>query len=154
MGTCNFCTMKNFNLYALVLEDLDQDDDDIIDLLYEDYEREINAELEKLNEKLLFHKVTIKAGYYEGFQLYVECEHDLDKYKDYDDDDCDYYFDMSREEASKLITDNGGKVTGSVSKKTSFLLAGEAAGSKLIKAESLGIPVLSLEDLMERLKER
>lgn len=101
MGTCNFCTMKNFNLYALVLEDLNQDDDDIIDLLYEDYEREINAELEKLNEKLLFHKVTIKSGYYEGFQLYVECEHDLDKYKDYDDDDCDYYFDMSREEAYK-----------------------------------------------------
>ena len=60
--------------------------------------------------------------------------------------------DMSREEAAKLITDNGGKVTGSVSKKTSFLLAGEAAGSKLTKAESLGIPVLSLEDLMERLK--
>lgn len=101
MGTCNFWTMKNFNLYALVLEDLDQDDNDIIDLLYEDYEREINAELEKLNEKLLFHKVTIKYGYYEGFQLYVECEHDLDKYKDYDDDDCDYYFDMSREEAYK-----------------------------------------------------
>lgn len=101
MGTCNFWTMKNFNLYALVLEDLDQDDDDIIDLLYEDYTREINAELEKLNEKLIFHKVTIKAGYYEGYQLYVECEHDLDKYKDYDDDDCDYYFDMSREEAYK-----------------------------------------------------
>ena len=37
------------------------------------------------------------------------------------------------------------------SKKTSFLLAGEAAGSKLAKAESLGIPVLSLEDLMKRL---
>lgn len=101
MGTTNFWTMKNFNLYALVLEDLNQDDDDIIDLLYEDYAREINAELEKLNEKLSFHKVTIKAGYYEGLQLYVECEHDLDKYKDYDDDDCDYYFDMSREEAYK-----------------------------------------------------
>ena len=59
--------------------------------------------------------------------------------------------DMSREEAAKLITDNGGKVTGSVSKKTSFLLAGEAAGSKLTKAEALGIPVLSLEELLERL---
>ena len=59
--------------------------------------------------------------------------------------------DMSREEAANLITDNGGKVTGSVSKKTSFLLAGEAAGSKLAKAESLGIPVLSLEELMKRL---
>ena len=60
--------------------------------------------------------------------------------------------DMSREEAAKLIADNGGKVTGSVSKKTSFLLAGEAAGSKLTKAHSLGIPVLSLEELIERLK--
>ena len=58
---------------------------------------------------------------------------------------------MSREEAAKLITDNGGKVTGSVSKKTSFLLAGEAAGSKLAKAESLGIPVLSLDELMAQL---
>ena len=59
---------------------------------------------------------------------------------------------MSREEAAQLITGNGGKVTGSVSKKTSFLLAGDAAGSKLIKAQSLGIPVLSLEELTERLK--
>ena len=59
---------------------------------------------------------------------------------------------MSREDAAKLITDNGGKVTGSVSKKTSFLLAGEAAGSKLAKAEELGIPVLSLEELLTRLK--
>ena len=60
--------------------------------------------------------------------------------------------DLSREEAAKLITDNGGKVTGSVSKKTSFLLAGEAAGSKLTKAQSLGIPVLSLEELIKKLK--
>ena len=59
--------------------------------------------------------------------------------------------DMSREEAAKLITENGGKVTGSVSKKTSFLLAGEAAGSKLTKAQQLGIPVLSLDELLERL---
>lgn len=61
--------------------------------------------------------------------------------------------DMSREEAAQLIQANGGKVTGSVSKKTSFLLAGEAAGSKLTKAQSLGIPVLSLEDLQAKLAE-
>lgn len=58
---------------------------------------------------------------------------------------------MSREEATQLIQRSGGKVTGSVSKKTTFLLAGENAGSKLAKAESLGIPVLTLEDLQEKL---
>ena len=58
---------------------------------------------------------------------------------------------MSREEAAQLVEQNGGKVTGSVSKKTSFLLAGEAAGSKLTKAQQLGIPVLSLEELQAKL---
>lgn len=58
---------------------------------------------------------------------------------------------MSREEAAQLIQEHGGKVTGSVSKKTSFLLAGENAGSKLEKANTLGIPVLSLEELQEKL---
>ena len=60
---------------------------------------------------------------------------------------------MSREEAAQLVTDHGGKVTGSVSKKTSFLLAGEAAGSKLTKAQQLGIPVLTLEELLSKLQE-
>lgn len=60
--------------------------------------------------------------------------------------------DMSREEAADLVKQNGGKVTGSVSKKTTFLLAGEAAGSKLTKAQELEIPVLSLEELLEKLK--
>ncbi len=49
---------------------------------------------------------------------------------------------LSREECAALITAHGGTVKGSVSKKTDYLVAGEAAGSKLAKAESLGIPVL------------
>lgn len=48
---------------------------------------------------------------------------------------------MDRDEARKLIEENGGKVSGSVSKKTSWVLAGDAAGSKLTKANELGIPV-------------
>lgn len=49
---------------------------------------------------------------------------------------------LSRDEAEALIVKNGGKAAGSVSKKTSFVLAGEAAGSKLTKAQSLGVPVI------------
>lgn len=54
---------------------------------------------------------------------------------------------MSRDEASALIEAHGGKCTGSVSAKTDYLLAGEAAGSKLAKAEKLGVPVLDLDAL-------
>lgn len=53
---------------------------------------------------------------------------------------------MKREEAAELIEKNGGKVSGSVSKKTSFLLCGENAGSKLEKAKSLGVKVITEEE--------
>jgi len=49
---------------------------------------------------------------------------------------------LSRDDAEKLISDNGGKAASSVSKKTSYVLAGEKAGSKLDKAKTLGIPVI------------
>ena len=55
---------------------------------------------------------------------------------------------MGRKECEALIEANGGKCSGSVSKKTTYVVAGEAAGSKLDKAKSLGIPVLSEADLM------
>lgn len=54
---------------------------------------------------------------------------------------------LTRSEASKIITDNGGKVSSSVSKKTDFVLAGEEAGSKLDKANQLGITVVTEEEL-------
>lgn len=56
---------------------------------------------------------------------------------------------LGRKEATELIERNGGKCTGSVSKKTDYLLAGEAAGSKLTKAQSLGIPVITEEQLFD-----
>lgn len=54
---------------------------------------------------------------------------------------------MGRKEASEYIEKHGGKVSGSVSKKTNYLVAGENAGSKLTKATELGIAVISEEDL-------
>lgn len=59
----------------------------------------------------------------------------------------------SRNDITKLIERNGGKVSGNVSKKTSFLVSGEDSGSKLIKAESLNIPVISIQKLGEMVEE-
>ena len=58
---------------------------------------------------------------------------------------------LSREAAKEMIESAGGKVSGSVSKKTSYLVAGEEAGSKLEKANELGIKILSEADLLPML---
>lgn len=58
---------------------------------------------------------------------------------------------MKRDEASALILQNGGKTSGSVSKKTSYLLAGEDAGSKLTKAKELNIPILTEAEFLAML---
>lgn len=59
---------------------------------------------------------------------------------------------MERKAAAALIEAHGGKVSGSVSKKTNYLLAGENAGSKLTKANDLGVSVISEAELQEMLK--
>lgn len=59
-----------------------------------------------------------------------------------------------REDAAALIEKHGGKVTSSVSKKTSYVLTGEDAGSKLTKAQQLGIPVISEADFLQMLSQQ
>ncbi len=58
---------------------------------------------------------------------------------------------LSRDQAAAMIEAVGGKVTGSVSKKTSYVIAGEDAGSKLIKAQELGIPLLNEKEFLQLL---
>ena len=61
---------------------------------------------------------------------------------------------MSRDEAAAMIKAAGGKVSGSVSSKTSFVVAGEAAGSKLTKAQSLGVKIIDEETLLKMIEEK
>ncbi len=58
----------------------------------------------------------------------------------------------TRDQASEIIESFGGKTSGSVSKKTTYVLAGEEAGSKLTKAEELGVNVISETEFEEMIK--
>ena len=58
----------------------------------------------------------------------------------------------TREEASNIIESFGGKTSASVSKKTSYVLAGEDAGSKLVKAQSLGVKIITEKEFEEMIK--
>ena len=56
---------------------------------------------------------------------------------------------FTRDEAAAMIEARGGKPVGSVSKKTTYVVAGESAGSKLRKAQELGIPVLTEDEFLD-----
>jgi DNA ligase (NAD+) len=56
--------------------------------------------------------------------------------------------DLDRREAKRMIEEKGGKVSSSISKKTDFLLAGDKAGSKLMKAQELGVAILSQDEFL------
>ena len=60
---------------------------------------------------------------------------------------------MGRKEAGELLAAHGAKITGSVSKKTTIVIAGAEAGSKLTKAESLGIRVMNEAEFLELIKD-
>ena len=61
---------------------------------------------------------------------------------------------LTREEAAALIEGAGGKVSSSVSKKTNYVLAGAEAGSKLTKAQELGVPVIDEVEFLRLLDEK
>jgi DNA ligase (NAD+) len=61
---------------------------------------------------------------------------------------------LTRSQAEAMLRDLGANVAGSVSKKTSYVVAGEDAGSKADKAKELGVPILSEQDMLSMMKQQ
>ena len=89
----------------------------------------------------------------EKLQILKEYDNRINKIIDnYDLYPLDLLENFTREEASSIIEKFGGKISSSVSKKTDFVLAGEEAGSKLAKAQSLGVTVISEQEFEKMVK--
>lgn len=103
MSTANFYTMEKYPLYAIGSQDFYYEDEETGEKFYDEFladefYQEVNNMIEEYNENLLFHKISIKSGYYDGMQLYVETIHDeledIEKY--WNNEDCKYQFDMCK----------------------------------------------------------
>lgn len=120
MSAANFCTMRDFSLFVkdyyqeakrcpdcgMVLDADAEECQDCGCKELEDYAYfdqidcdfdwdKITELMDELNRDLMFHKVEMRSGYYQGVQFYVEIEHDLAE-EDYSNNDCHYYFDCCR----------------------------------------------------------
>lgn len=104
----------------------------IYDFFHDEFSIKVIDELNAYGLNMLMEKVDKASNVLEGKTIVVTGTFD----------------NYSRKDMENMIVANGGKCTGSVSKKTDYLIAGEAAGSKLEKANSLGVQVLSIEEFM------
>ena len=107
----------------------------ITDFFAEEENRALISELFKLGVNQTAHVQEAKQGVISGKKIVVTGKFDT----------------LSREEIISIIEQNGGESVGSVSKKTDYLIVGENAGSKLAKAESLGIQTLTLDAFFDML---
>lgn len=130
-----------YDLYNMQVEDLLKLSDvgpkmaeSIVEFFAKDKTREIIAALDSVGVNLKGIKKELVSNTLEGLSIAVTGSFD----------------NMSRTDVTKLIEENAGKATTSVSKKTDLLIAGESAGSKLTKAQELNVEVLSIEEFRNR----
>ena len=108
----------------------------LFNFFHEPHNRELVEHLRAAGLQFLYESKRIKSGPFEGLTFVLTGTLPT----------------LSREQAKELIESAGGKVSGSVSKKTSYVLAGEDAGSKLAKAESLGLRIIDELQLLDLLR--
>lgn len=130
-----------YDLYNMQVEDLLKLSDvgpkmaeSIVEFFAKDQTREIISALDSVGVNLKGIKKELVSNTLEGLSIAVTGSFD----------------NMSRTDVTKLIEENAGKATTSVSKKTDLLIAGESAGSKLTKAHELNVEVLSIEEFRNR----
>lgn len=108
----------------------------VVDFFKKEKTHEIIEKLEKAGVNLKGNKKEMKSNKFDGLTFVITGS----------------FVGITRDEITKIIEENSGKVSSSVSKKTSYLVAGEAAGSKLDKAQSLNVKIITIEELFELLK--